>query len=75
MSFAQINQGKEISFPPFILPRSTVNKRLQSRARALTQLFLNRVISLFITQLFSMLWNAPFTCMSLPDFQWWIIFQ
>ena len=22
------------------------------------------------TQLFSMLWNAPFTCMGLPDFRW-----
>ena len=60
-----------MSFPPFILPRSTVNKRLEPCA--LTQLFnqlLNRVISLFIPRLFSTLWNAPFTCMGLPDFRW-----
>ena len=27
-------------------------------------------IQYIITWLFSMLWNAPFTCMGLPDFQW-----
>ena len=32
-------------------------------------------IYIFITRLFSTLWNAPFTCMGLPDFRWWISFQ
>ena len=29
---------------------------------------------LIITRLFSILWNAPFTCMGLPDF-WWLFFN
>ena len=28
------------------------------------------VLLAFIPRLFSTLWNAPFTCMGLPDFRW-----
>ena len=60
--------GRWRRVPPSFRPDSFCTHHLKRQKTRIELLWI-------IAQLFSMLWNALFTCMGLPDFRWWIIFS